>query len=176
MKIICWNWREIGNSRIVQDLSLMVKEKRPILVFVCETKARSCKIAGLQRRLGVEECLVVDYVGKRGGLVLLWRDEKGVEVVNYSNWHISMIVKRERDGRDWNFIGFYGHLEIGKIGLSWDLLRRLMPFNYVAWCVGGYFNEILRHNEKVGGKKRAKSEVNMFIEVLEDCGLGDIGC
>jgi hypothetical protein len=33
--------------------------------------------------------LVVDSVGKGGGLVLFWEDEVGVEIQNYSSRHIS---------------------------------------------------------------------------------------
>ncbi|XP_042980093.1 uncharacterized protein LOC122310274 [Carya illinoinensis] len=175
MKILCWNCRGLGNPRTVQDLSLMVKEKQPILVFVCETKIRSCKIVGLQRRLGMEGSFAVDSEGRRGGIVQFWRDEKGAEIVNYSKWHVTVIVKGERQEKDWCFTGFYGHPESGKRRLSWDLLRQLKPTNDGAWCVGGDFYEILWHNEKVGGKRRAETQINLFREAIEDCGLVDVG-
>ncbi|KAG2725715.1 hypothetical protein I3760_01G079200 [Carya illinoinensis] len=123
MNNICWNCRGLGNPQTVQDLSLLVKDKWPTLVFVCETKTKSYKISNLQRRLGMEGCLVVDSDGRRGGLVLLWRYENVVEVINYSSWHISVMVKGEKKGRDWQFTGFYGHPETRKRELSWELLR-----------------------------------------------------
>ncbi|KAG2679676.1 hypothetical protein I3760_11G061900 [Carya illinoinensis] len=149
MKIICWNCRGLGNPQIVQDLSLLVKDKWPTLVFVCKTKTKSCKISNLLRKLGMEGCLVVDSDGRRGG---------------------------EKEGKDWQFTGFYGHPETRKRELSWEMLRQLRPKNGIAWCVGGDFNEILWHNEKVGGKRRPDSQLNLFRNALEDCGLSDIGC
>lgn len=103
----------------------MVKEKRPTLVFVCETKTRSYKIAGLQRRLDMEGCLVVDSVGRKGGLVFFWKKESGVKVINNSNWHISVHVTGDRREIDWTFTSFYGNSETGRICLFWDLLRKL---------------------------------------------------
>lgn len=42
-----------------------------------------------------------------------------MEVKNYSNWHINVVVKREGDGNEWLFIGFYG------------------PRDHATWCVVG---------------------------------------
>ncbi|XP_042953523.1 uncharacterized protein LOC122290064 [Carya illinoinensis] len=74
----------------------------------------------------MEGCLIVDPVGRRGGLVLMWKYQKEVEVINYSNWHVNVLVKGEKEGSDWHFTGFYGHPETGKRRLSWELLREAL--------------------------------------------------
>ena len=38
MNLLSWNCRGLGNPRIVRDLHHMVKEKKPTLVFLMETK------------------------------------------------------------------------------------------------------------------------------------------
>lgn len=101
----------------------------------------------------MEGCLVMDSIRRKGGLVLFWKYENAVEVINYSNQHVSVLVKREMEGKDWHFTGFYGQPKTGKIGLSWDLLRQLKPANAAAWCAGRDFNEILWQNEKVGARE-----------------------
>jgi hypothetical protein len=36
---------------------------------------------------------VVDSIRKRGGLALLWNDEVGLEIQNYSRWHLNAAIK-----------------------------------------------------------------------------------
>lgn len=70
MNIISWNCREFGNPWTVQDLGLMVKEKRPSLVFVIEIKVCANKMVVLKMRLGMEGCLAVDSMGRSGWLCI----------------------------------------------------------------------------------------------------------
>jgi hypothetical protein len=48
-----------------------VKEKKPKIVFLIETKARAKRMEKVRLQLGFEHMLVVDSVGKSGGLALL---------------------------------------------------------------------------------------------------------
>jgi hypothetical protein len=38
MSILSWNYQWLGNLQTVRDLQQMVKEKKPLLVFLMETK------------------------------------------------------------------------------------------------------------------------------------------
>ena len=53
--------------------------------------------------------LVVDCIGKSGGLALLWKDDMGVEIQNYSSRHIHAKILSTPNGGKWNLTGFYGH-------------------------------------------------------------------
>jgi exonuclease III len=72
MSVLSWNCRGIENYRTVQDLCQMVKEKRPGVVFLMETKLRSNKSTYLKHKLRFEHMFVVDCKGRNGGLILLW--------------------------------------------------------------------------------------------------------
>jgi exonuclease III len=98
MKILSWNYRGLENPRTVRDLCLMVKEKRPEVVFLIETKCRSAKMEQIRVRIGFEGLFVVDLIGKSGGLALLWRESNTLEIQNYSRWHINAVMK-EFEGR-----------------------------------------------------------------------------
>lgn len=43
------------------------------------------------------------------------------------------------------------------------------------WLCTGDFNEILRHDEKEGGCGRPNGQINAFREVVEECGLSELG-
>jgi exonuclease III len=71
MSIFSWNCQGLGNLRTVRELRRLVKEKKPNIVFLMETKLRANKMEKVQSQLGFEHMLVVDCVGKSGGLALL---------------------------------------------------------------------------------------------------------
>lgn len=57
------------------------------------------------------------------------------------------------------------------------ILRRLYEnsdSDQVAWLVGGDFNEILRLQEKSGGRGRNLRQIEMFQQATADCNLQDV--
>jgi hypothetical protein len=59
------------------------------MVFPMEIKSKQNKMERIQCKLGFLNMLVVNSMGKSGGLVLFWEDEVGVEIQNYSSRHIN---------------------------------------------------------------------------------------
>jgi hypothetical protein len=45
----------------------------------------------------------------------------------------------------------------------------------LPWLVLGYFNEILYHYEKEGGRARTQRQLQAFHDALADCELADMG-
>lgn len=78
MNLLCWNCRGLRNPRAVRDLHLLVKEKRPNLLFLMETKVRNVKMERIKVKLGYEGLLTVEPMGKSGGLALLWKNNREV--------------------------------------------------------------------------------------------------
>lgn len=67
----------------------MAKDKKRSLVFLIETKLKSRRVNFLKNKLGFEGCFVMDYVGRSGELMLMWRKELEIEIINISQRHIS---------------------------------------------------------------------------------------
>jgi hypothetical protein len=65
-------------------------------------------MAHVKYKLGFNNMLVVDSVERRGGLALLWKDEMGVEILNFSRRHTHAKVK-PINMTLWVFTRFYGH-------------------------------------------------------------------
>lgn len=80
MTILSWNCQRLENLRTVNDLCRLVKEKRPMMVFLMETKLQKEKMERIRHILGFPNMFVVDCVGKSGGLALLWREEIIVDI------------------------------------------------------------------------------------------------
>ncbi|XP_041009372.1 uncharacterized protein LOC121253428 [Juglans microcarpa x Juglans regia] len=175
MKTLSWNCRRLGNPRTVHDLCHLVKENGPNVIFLMETKLRGEKCDSINRRVRSEGCFVVDPEGRKGGLMLLWDQSVELEILNYSNRHINAWVTNEEGNERWLLTGFYGQPETSLREEAWKLLASLRLNDGVGWCVVGDFNEILTHDEKVGGKQRQEKQMNMFRNVLERGGLFYLG-
>uniref|UniRef100_A0A2N9IJ19 Endonuclease/exonuclease/phosphatase domain-containing protein n=1 Tax=Fagus sylvatica TaxID=28930 RepID=A0A2N9IJ19_FAGSY len=58
---------------------------------------------------------------------------------------------------------------------SWTLLRRLNSQYTLPWCCLGDFNELVRIDEKQGKHSRSDRQMQLFRDVLDDCGFVDLG-
>ncbi|XP_059431636.1 uncharacterized protein LOC132165159 [Corylus avellana] len=175
MNIISWNCRGLGNLRTVHDLCRMVKEKRPSMVFLMETKLRKVKMEVIRYKLGFSNLFVVDCVGKSGGLALLWGDDVVVDIQNYSQRHINGIIQSPNSNVQWKLTGFYGHPEVTKRHEAWELLKVLSRLPPTPWICIGDFNEVISNAEKWGGSSRSSNHMRLFQVALEDCELSDLG-
>jgi exonuclease III len=153
----------------------MVKEKRPNLVFLMETKCHNKNLDFIRIKLKFDHMFVVDSVGKSGGLMLLWNESIQVSIQNYSRRHINAHIKVGRHGVEWKFSGFYGHPEAAKRKELWALLRHLATLGPNPWLCMGDFNEIVNLTEMKGGAKRARRQMTDFQEAMEDSHLCDLG-
>jgi hypothetical protein len=175
MSLLSWNCRGLGNPRAVRDLCQLVKEKKPKMVFIVETKLHHHRLDFLKSKLGMVNLFGVDSVGKSGGLCLLWRNDIDVTIQNYSRRHINAVVKSEGRGMEWKLTCFYGHPEVAKRRESWALLKHLSLIDPIPWlCVGDY-NEILNLSEQKGAVSKTRGQMEDFQKAFEECRLCDLG-
>ena len=177
MNILSWNCRGLGNLRTIRDLCLLIKEKRPSLVFLMETKLRSKKMDLIRCKLGFNNLFVVDCVGKGGGLALFWKEDIIVDIQNFSPRHIHGIVTSTTplSTHKWKFTGFYGQPDVARRHEGWDILKHLANFNPEPWLCIGDFNEVLYMSEKWGGGRRSNSQMRNFQIAMEYCDFSDLG-
>lgn len=175
MNLLSWNCRGLGTPRIVRDLCQLVRENKPKLVLLMETKMSNKKIAFLKIKTGFENIFAVDSMGRSGGLALLWRDDILVEIQNYSRRHINAIISQDNNGPKWKFTGFYRHPNTTKHTEAWFLLRHLSHLQPNPWLCMGDFNEIVSLFEKRGVAARARGQMLAFQNALEDYELSDLG-
>lgn len=92
----------------------MVKDKRPVLVFLMKTKLCINKMERIRIKVGFNNMFVVDCVGRSGGLSLLWNNELNLEIQNYNCRHINATIKTDGVVSGWKFTSFYGHSKATK--------------------------------------------------------------
>ena len=117
---------------------------------------------------------VVPHVNRGGGLTLFWKNSIDVTVETFSKNHIDSIINKGKEDA-WRFIGFYGELVTHLRHESWSKLRQLNSRFNLPWLCARDFNEILRSNEKHGGNTRSQSQMQLFRNVINECGFLDLG-
>jgi hypothetical protein len=78
----------MGQPLIVQEISCLVRQFCPKIVFLSETRQQNNRVNNLRFRLGFRNSFVVDGHGKGGGLVLYWDESIKLNVLSYGQHHI----------------------------------------------------------------------------------------
>ncbi|XP_060964189.1 uncharacterized protein LOC133033466 [Cannabis sativa] len=173
MSLLSWNCRGLGNPRVVQFLKEIVFQKRPTIIFLCETICKSDRVNYVKRLLGFEGCYVVEARGHSGGLAMLWKKEDEGKLLSFSNNHIDLEVKM--DGfPTFRATGFYGEPQRSLRGNSWRLIRDLLGESTLPWCLFGDLNNTLNHGDKRGGRPYPNWLLTGFQDVVTECHLIDM--
>lgn len=112
----------------------MLREVRPSVVFLCETRLMAAKMNCISMTLGLDNCLDIDLVSFWSGLALLWKKKAQVVVISYSTHHVDVIAKIEK-GLWRRFIGIYGHLDTTMKTHAWELVRCLYSLSSLPWII-----------------------------------------
>ena len=174
MSLLIWNARGLGSPRAFMRLRKLIRSCSPVLVFLLETKLSGRRAKFLFRSMGYDGGFHVDSVGRSGGLIMFWKSEWQVSILNYSRCHIDVEVS-QLDGFRWRFSGIYGQPVEHERCHTWALLRRLSGISSLPWLCAGDFNEILKFSEKIGGRDKSLRAIRQFRDVLEGCNLYDLG-
>ncbi|GAA0160842.1 hypothetical protein LIER_39116 [Lithospermum erythrorhizon] len=119
--------------------------------------------------------LEVEDDGRKGGIALLWPRNLEVSVKSYFSHNIEAVIE-ESTASPWRLVGFYGHHEVSKRRLSWELLRHIDGLSQLLTLVIGDFNEVLLSCEHVSQRHpRPHCQMYKFNQVVQDCGMVDLG-
>ncbi|KAK6141536.1 hypothetical protein DH2020_024721 [Rehmannia glutinosa] len=141
MSCIVWNAWGLGNPRAFGELRRLVKEHKPSLLFLSETRLVSKRCCRWRDILEFDGMFVVDCIGKSG------------EVAIYGLLLKTRMLHFEKSR--------------GKFGRLYQD-ESTVP---TPGLVGGDFNEICFSFEKWGGRPKANSQMENFREILEFCEL-----
>lgn len=117
---------------------------------------------------------IVPQVNRTGCLALFWKNSVHIEVISSSPNHIDTIVGSKLETK-WRFTGIYRFAEAARKHKTWSMIRSLHHSVSLPWLCAGDFNEILWSHEKLGLALRPEGGMKLFRDVLDECGLKDLG-
>jgi hypothetical protein len=132
LSVNCWG---CGRPEAVQELRLLVEEKRPAVMFLMETRMGEERALNLKRSLGFPNATVVKSEGESGGLMLLWRHDVVVAELSKSKSHIDVHLSCESLRiSQWRLTSFYGEPRRERRKESWYLMRAQSALPWLCAC------------------------------------------
>ncbi|XP_062100654.1 uncharacterized protein LOC133806581 [Humulus lupulus] len=147
---------------------------KPYFVFLSETLSSHSQLEVLRVRLGFCGNIVVEKIGRSGGLCLMWGDSVDVELIQFSKFHIDVFI-HVVGSPSWHFTGLYGQPDARLRKDFWRFLGMLASSYDGPWLCGGDLNEIIVASEKDGATTRPNYLMRNFKQALSDCDLIDLG-
>jgi hypothetical protein len=175
MSILSWNCYGMGQPRTVQELVQLVHTTAVKIVFISETRQHRDRVNNIKGRLGMNNCFVVDGVGRGGGLALYWNDEIKIQVLSYGLHHVDTLVWDGVHHTAWHATFVYGEPRTHERDKMWELMRQIKPCQYASWLMLGDFNEVMWSFEHFLSRRRLPKQMMDFREVLSYCDLHDLG-
>ena len=169
-----WNCHRLGNLRIGRELRELVRAKDPSVMFLAETLTNEARLEFIQNSINFDHRWVVPRVGRSGGLVLYWRSSINLSIERSDKYYIDAVINKDMES-EWRFTGFYGEPDIARRQEVWEKHRILSSRRERPWLCCGDFNEIIRLDEKLGGATSSYAQMQMFKEVIDECGFMDLG-
>ena len=84
MKIISWNIRGCNHSRNIKILSRKIKQEKPDVLLLQETKCRYETLMRMGNKIWKgSSILAIDAEGMEGGMMILWNPG----MIELSKWH-----------------------------------------------------------------------------------------
>jgi hypothetical protein len=156
------NCRGLGKPHTVQDLSCLVRQYCPKVVFISETRQQRDRVSNLRHRTGIKNAFVVDGQGKGGGLVLIWDDAIQLNVLSYGMHYIDTLIWDGDHHASWHATFVYREPWAQDRHVTWELLERIKPVSSAPWLLIGDFNEVMWPFEHFSTRRRLEKQMMDF--------------
>lgn len=175
MKILAWNHRGAGSSRFGRALRQYFRDYNPDIVIILEPRISGSQAARVMRRFRDFSKEKVDAQGFSGGIWLWWRPNAvTITCIRFHSQAIHGLVEWRDGTKSWLTAVYTHPTEAMRMEL-WSELRYISNNLSEAWIALEDFNEIALVEEKIGGEPINPMTCLKFSEVIDSCGLKDLG-
>lgn len=173
MTTLRWNCHGLRTPWALQFLKESILQKGPDFVFFTEILCKADRVDKVRGLIGFEGALIVESRGHSGGLAFLWRNKHEAIVMSYSKNHIDVVIEMKGWSK-YRLAGIYGEPDRAKRRETWELICRLHSQTSLPWVLIGDMNNVVRQEDKRGGRPYPTWLVQGFQKCIDDCGLHDI--
>lgn len=112
--------------------------------------------------------------GNSGGMGFFWIDIN-VNLVSYLRNYFMVKVCDYNNQPLWMAVGIYGYSKSVNKYFIWQFMQDLKSVYKIFMFFLGDFNEICSSVEKDDGVGRRESDMDVFYDIIDDCGFFDMG-
>jgi exonuclease III len=175
MKILAWNCRGLACAPTIRSLRALIRQHRPDVLFLSETKVLSSRFWTSLSHLGFVSWLEVPPVGLSGGLFVTWKYGFTLNLVRLDQHHISCMVVSDPPLCSWLISCVYAPHTAQNRSALWSNLSELGNSFNGPWLLLGDFNAILSAADKCGGRSFGSSSHLDFVNFVQTNALVDLG-
>lgn len=147
-QIIIWNCHGAGNDRFKINFTDLVRQHRPKIVALLETKVNLQSMGSFFKNMGCTRDTFTDPNGRSRGIWVLW-DPTEVSVFTISINPQVKHVKIQRNGyEDWVLSALYASPNPRLRDILWDGLKDFAAANHHPWTAIWDYNEIANVGER----------------------------
>jgi exonuclease III len=150
LKVMSWNCRGLARAPTIRALRAFIRNLRPDVLFLSETKVVASRFQASLLRLGFSSWLEVPPSGTRGGLFLTWKQGIVLDLFQMDQNHISCLVSSDTSASSWMISCIYAPHTSMLRSAFWSNLTALGASFGGPWLLLGDFNSILSPLRKVG--------------------------
>lgn len=174
MNCLVWNYHGLGNLCTGRELGKIIQAKDLSIMFMVETWTDVARLDQVMKNINFDNKWVVPKEGHGGGLAPFWKSSINLVIEDSSSYFIDTWINKNKE-HEWRFTSFYGELATSRRCEAWDVLQTLNHHPDVPWLCVGDFNELTSRDEKLGGLVRREGQMQLFRDVLDECGFIDLG-
>jgi len=94
--LLIWNIQGIGNSETLNILREHIRQHRPHIVALVETRISGVRAQSVNKKIGFRNCFRVEAQGFQGGIWVLWNEEEmEIEILTSHAQFVTMELKQQ---------------------------------------------------------------------------------
>ncbi|XP_061343807.1 uncharacterized protein LOC133289818 [Gastrolobium bilobum] len=170
-----WNCRGAATKQFKSTFSRFRRKFGVGVAAILEPRVSGDKALNIIRSLGFNNFIIADAHGYSGGIWVVWDPvDVNITLINKQDQFIHVWVEFPRkDGFFWTTV--YASPQEENKRLLWEDLKHIGRTMNEPWLLSGDLNEICSISEKKGGCPADINKCRMFSDVLDACGVLDLG-
>ncbi|WCJ44055.1 RNA binding RNA-directed DNA polymerase [Euphorbia peplus] len=173
-KIFVWNSQGSVNGRFARTVSLFLKNHKPAIVILVETKCSGLTADKVMSKIGLDASIRVEAKGFSGGIWVLWNIPFKISVLS-SYWQFIHLQVTLPNSEFFFLTAIYGSPNPARRHHFWVGLEELASKVRGPWVLTGDFNAILNQDDRKGGSVRILGGCPLFQEFMRNASLHDLG-
>ncbi|CAN0916941.1 hypothetical protein LINGRAHAP2_LOCUS29995 [Linum grandiflorum] len=172
MNLISWNCRGLGPPLTGDHLQRFVRELKPSILFLMETKNQKDFMEWKRMKLNFANGVLVDPINTAGGLALRWIADLNINVIRSSSSYFHVFINY---GSGFFCTFIYAPTTAADRRQLWNEINSFGPGGDELWLVIGDLNVVLYDHEKSGGNPVAYDSAAPLRSFIFNNALSDLG-
>ena len=170
IKLICWNARSINTFGALERLINLRKFHNLSMLAILEPFSNQSQVDSNRMKLLMNQ----GHSNPNNKIWLFWSNEVTCDILECDQQHITCEVSHENCSEKFLMTYVYAKCKDQLRKPLWDSMLQWSDTRY-PWFIIGDFNVIASSNEKLGGREYNITKSLEFINIIETCGLVDMG-